>query len=504
LREACPQVESHFVIAEMTSTRIDFETAFRALPSPYMILDRALCYIEVNAAYCAVVERRREDLVGRYIFDLFPNAGPAGRRLRESFERVLSTGQTDSIPLIPYPIERPASRGGGFEMRYWSAVHVPLFDSDGRVTHVMQNTVDVTDLQRLKELAYGPGSEASPPAPGEKDILLRAREVEAVNQSLLRESQGLRDLFMQAPGFMAVVAGTEQRFALVNNAFLQLIGHRPVIGKTVGEALPEVVNQGFVDLLAEVMRTGEPYVAEGLGVRLQRAPGLPLEERFLNFIYQPILGPDGEAWGVFVEGSDVTERVRAQEQQKLLVDELNHRVKNTLATVQAIAHQTLRTTSDPVAFRGAFEARLMALSATHDLLTAAGWRSASLRDVLLREVKPHGAERYSLDGPDVPLAPSQAVALGLLIHELATNAAKYGALSSGAGRVAVAWTFEAGVLNLTWTETGGPAVSPPTRRGFGSRLIERSLESGLGGKADLDYRREGVVCAVRLPLLPAD
>jgi two-component sensor histidine kinase len=488
-------------LGETPSPRIDFDSAFQALPSPYMILDRELRYVEANAAYCAALERRRDALIGRNIFELFPNAGPAGQRLKASFERVLATGVAESIPLIPYPIERPASRGGGFEMRYWSAAHVPLFGPDGRTAYVMQNTVDITELQRLKEIAYGPGSDGLPPAAGEKDILQRAKEVEAANQSLLQESQGLRDLFMQAPGFMAVITGPDEpRFVLANNALLQLIGHRPAVGKTVAEAMPEIVDQGFVDLLTQVMRTGVPYFADMLSVNLQRTPGSPLEERIVNFIYQPIHGPDGAVWGVFVEGNDVTEGARAQAQQKLLVDELNHRVKNTLATVQAIADQTLRTTADPVAFRRAFEARLMALSATHDLLTAAGWRSAELRDVLLSEVGLHGAERYSLDGPGVALAPSQAVALGLLVHELSTNAAKYGAFSTGAGRVAVTWSVEDGALRLTWSESGGPPVSAPLRKGFGSRLIERSLEGALGGKAALDFRRDGLVCEVRLPL----
>ena len=144
-----PGAKSLSVIAEMTSTRIDFEAVFHALPSPYMILDRALCYVEANVAYCAVVERRSEDLIGRNLFDLFPNPGPAGLRLRESLERVLSTGKTDSIPLIPYPIERPLSRGGGFEMRFWSAAHVPLAGPDGRIAYVMQNTVDVTVTSAL-------------------------------------------------------------------------------------------------------------------------------------------------------------------------------------------------------------------------------------------------------------------------------------------------------------------------------------------------------------------
>ena len=486
-------------VVEPTLERPDFEAAFRALPSPYMIIDRDLRYVEVNDAYCATLERRREDLVGRGLFEVFPNPGPSGRRLRESFERVFETGRPDSIPLIPYPIERPASRGGGFALRYWSAAHVPLPGPDGRARFLIQNTVDVTELQRLREIAYGPGANPAP-RPGEKDILLRAQEVQELNQSLLQESQGLRDLFMQAPSFIAVLTGPDHVFALVNNAYLRLIGHRQVIGKPLAEALPEVLDQGFPDLLATVVRQREPYLGRAVSVRLQRSPGAPLEERFLDFVYQPILGPDGQAWGVFVEGSDVTDRVLAERQQKLLLDELNHRVKNTLATVQSIASQTLRTAPDPAAFREAFEARLMALSATHDLLTATSWRSAQLRDVLLSEVQPHGAERYSLSGPDVALAPAPAVALGLLAHELSTNAAKYGALSVPEGRVSVDWRVEGGTLDLAWRETGGPPVTPPQRRGFGSRLIERSLEGALGGAAELDFAAAGLVCRVRLPL----
>src|SRR5206468_425557 len=140
-----------------------------------------------------------------------------------------------------------------------------------------------------------------------------------------------------------------------------------------------------------------------------------------------------------VEGSDVTDRVLSERQQKLLLDELNHRVKNTLSTVQAIADQTLRTNPHPADFRRAFEARLMALSATHNLLTATNWRSAGLREVVQEEFRPYGPERYRMAGPAVALSPAQALALGLLFHELATNAAKYGALSSGEGRVDVAW-----------------------------------------------------------------
>ena len=116
----------------------DFAALFRLLPSPYMILDRDLRYVEVNDAYCEVLERRREDLIGAYLFDAFPDEGDSGRRLLASFHRVLDTGEPDTLPLIPYAIERPAARGGGFEMRYWSAAHVPLKDAEGRVVETVE------------------------------------------------------------------------------------------------------------------------------------------------------------------------------------------------------------------------------------------------------------------------------------------------------------------------------------------------------------------------------
>jgi PAS domain S-box-containing protein len=484
----------------------DFKALFYNLPSPYMILDRDLVYVDANPAYCAVTEHSREQLIGRHIFDLFPNPNESGRRLRQSFERVFETGQPDSIPLIPYPMPRPQSRGGGFEMRYWSAAHVPLFDARGRTAFVVQNTVDVTELQRLKAMAYGPDS-GDEIAPGEKDLLQRAREVEEANRMLQAETTGLRDLFMQAPGFMAVLSGPDLVFSLVNRTYQQLIGHRQVIGKTVLAALPEVRGQGFIELLRGVMRTGEPFIGQALSVMLEREPGAPLEERFLDFIYQPIRSASGVVWGVFVEGSDVTDRVLAERQQKLLVDELNHRVKNTLATVQAIASQTLRTNPEPAAFRQAFEARLIALSATHDLLTAANWRGAQLSDVVQLEFRPFGPERYRMQGPPVELPPAEALALGLLFHELATNAAKYGALSGEEGCVEVDWSVEGECpdrrLELLWAERGGPKVVAPTQRGFGSRLIERSLRAQMGGEAVLEFAETGLRCRVVLPLRAA-
>ncbi|MGG5817284.1 sensor histidine kinase [Falsiroseomonas sp. HW251] len=207
----------------------------------------------------------------------------------------------------------------------------------------------------------------------------------------------------------------------------------------------------------------------------------------------------------------LAERDAAARRQAMLMHELNHRVKNSLATVQGIAAQTIRGDADPEAARRAFLARLLALAKTHDLLTATAWTGSALRDVILAELAPFGDEaspgRVTLEGPEVRLAPNATVAIGMAIHELATNAVKYGALSVPGGRVVAAWSAapaprpgDRRQLHLTWTERGGPRVAPPTRRGFGSRLIERGLARELGGTVHMDFAPEGLRCAVDVPL----
>ncbi len=477
----------------------DFEQLFRAMPGQYMILDLDLNYVDANAAYCASVEQPLEAFLGRNVFEAFPPTGEGGRQIEESLRRVAATGVAETLPLAAYPIPDPR---GGMMMKYWSCVHLPLFDTLGRVAYVAQNAVDVTELQQLKTIAYG--GDMSAPARGESDLFQRAQAITEANASLAAETRGLRDLFTQAPGFMAVLTGPDLTFAMANNAYQRLVGNRASMGLPLREALPEVADQGFVDILLGVMRDRAPFVGAAVSVRLERTAGAALEERFVDFVFQPILGADGQATGVFVEGSDVTDRVLGERQQKLLLDELNHRVKNTLATVQSIADQTLRTNAEPSAFKNAFQARLMALSSTHNLLTATNWRSAALSDVVLLELRPHGAERYRLDGAEVALSAAQALALGLLFHELATNAAKHGALASGDGRVTVAWRIdEAGaepMLTIDWAEHDGPPVVTPSRRGFGSRLVERSLQGQLRGEAKLDFAPDGLRCHIRLPL----
>jgi len=475
---------------------IDFERLFEHLPSPYMVMDRRYRYVAMNRAYENAVRMPRERAIGQNIFDLFPDAAN-GERLKASFDQVFSKGEPHTLAYIPYQVPRSEEAGGGVELRYWTAVHTPIKDERGEVQYLLQNTVDVTELRRLKDAARPEGVA----------LLERTQEVEEAHRRLAEESAQFRQLFMQAPGFIAILAEPAHIFAFTNNAYLRLIGRRDdVIGKPVREALPEIAGQGFFELLDHVYESGEAFVGNSVAVMLSRQPGAEPEERFVDFIYQPIRDAAGEVSGIFVEGSDVTERVRAQQHQRLLLDELNHRVKNTLANVQAIAAQTLRATPEPAAFRQAFEARLMALSATHDLLTASTWSGADLTEVLLLELRPHGANHYEFNGPEIRLTAQEALTFGLVFHELATNAAKYGALSSPDGCVQVHWSVEEKGgerrLDLEWSERGGPPIeTQPARRGFGSRLIERSIRADLNGKAEVKYEPKGLRCHINIRLL---
>jgi PAS domain S-box-containing protein len=215
--------------------------------------------------------------------------------------------------------------------------------------------------------------------------------------------------------------------------------------------------------------------------------------------------------------SDVSARKQAetaqadhQSQLRLLINELNHRVKNTLATVQSMAAQTLRNEPDPTVAFEKFEARLMGLSRVHDILTRESWHGAELHEVVERALRPfdEARTRFSIRGPPVRLQPGGALTMALILHELATNALKYGALSRPEGRVDLSWTYDPAtrVLEGLWLESGGPPVTEPTRKGFGSRLIERSLRGELKGSAAMDYRPEGLRCVLsaRLPEAPED
>jgi two-component system, chemotaxis family, CheB/CheR fusion protein len=215
--------------------------------------------------------------------------------------------------------------------------------------------------------------------------------------------------------------------------------------------------------------------------------------------------PVGEADLVLLSIEDVTERKHWEEHQQLLVSELSHRVKNTLATVQSIAAQTIRHAKSLESFYRDFSGRLQALGGAHALLTARNWQSLDLRAVLLEPLRAYAEAdaRARLQGPEIELRPGAALALSLVVHELATNAAKHGALATPEGAIAIDWDLtgsqDAMVVRLVWREHGGPGADAPASHGFGLGLIERITSYELDGEVRYDFTPEGFRCELRLP-----
>jgi two-component sensor histidine kinase len=306
--------------------------------------------------------------------------------------------------MLHYAIPRADAESGVYDS-YWSATHTYVPSPDGR-GFVLQNTQDITDLRRLKDDAFRP--EAPPTTAMLGDSVLRRVEV------LQSQSVQIRRLFMGAPGFVAILQGPRPRLRL-----RQRVLFAP--GRSPGHCRPAAdrrVARGSRAGLRAVARPGASARASRssaakFAVTLVRAPGRAPEQRFLDFIYQPIVEADGSISGVFVEGSDMTDRVVANQRQRLLMDELNHRVKNTLATVQAIAQQTLRGASTPETFAAAFEARLLALSKTHNALTDSQWAGAGLRQILVQELGPSRRRaRDEMSGPVHPPAGARGAVAG--------------------------------------------------------------------------------------------
>lgn len=216
----------------------------------------------------------------------------------------------------------------------------------------------------------------------------------------------------------------------------------------------------------------------------------------------PLMDDMGNIVEWFGAATDITERRRTSEHLQLVVNELNHRVKNTLAMVQAIAMRTFRDAPDLEQAQQRFAARLVALAQANDLLTGERWAGASLRSAIEQATLPHqqNPDRREMRGDDVRISPKSALALALAMHELSTNALKYGAWSNDDGRVHIEWSVVEGMLHLEWREEGGPRVNPPERRGFGSRLIERGLAGELGGRARLEFGAAGLRCVVEAPM----
>lgn len=323
----------------------------------------------------------------------------------------------------------------------------------------------------------------------------------------IAEIDFLRDLVQQAPGFVIVLLNRDHRFYLVNNAFMDLVGQRELIGHTVAEAMPEIPRQGFISLLDQVWETKEPFRGASVPLLIERPGDEEPVLHYVDFIHQPIKNNEGDVIGIYVQGIDITERINFENQLHILAGESTHRVKNTLAMVNAVVTQTLKSSKDINSATEKVGARLRAIAEAQSTLKEDAGKNSDLK-MLIENTMSVAMETYgniTIKGPKVSISEKAGLALALTLHELMTNAIKYGALSVATGKVSITWTFDqTGTVNLEWIESNGPKIEGQHKKGFGTTLIERSLSYNPHNQVKVDYAPTGLVCHIQLaPITPS-
>ena len=332
-------------------------------------------------------------------------------------------------------------------------------------------------------------------------LSLRDVTAQMAQDAAIRESEArFRAIATSAPTLLWMTRA-DASFEFANQALLDFTGAPPEL--LLGPRPPMMLVHP--DDRADVERLRDQAFARQapheVVARVGNASG---EWRWLRIVNRPRLDADGRFLGYIATAIDVTELRQAELRQRLLTNELNHRVKNTLATVQSLAQQTLRPGVEPQAAREQFLDRLLSLSAVHNVLNRECWQGADLLEIAAMTLRPYAdAEQVHVRGCSVGLAPNVALAMAIALHELADNAARHGALSQPAGRVRLAWSSRRGdsTVRLRWRERGGPPAEPPSRRGFGVRLLTDGLRGELGAPAQLDIQAPGFTWTVTVPVL---
>ena len=418
-----------------------------------------------NAGYAEICAAKHPAALGQPNRDCWPEVWAFNAPIFEAVRR----GEVRSFERQLLTI----ARSGQMEDAWFDLTYSPVRDEAGDVSGVLVTVVEST----------------------QHVLLLRAMEA-AVEDGLR-----LRSLFERAPGFVALLDGPEHVFSFANHAYHRLTGDREVIGLTVRAVFPELEGQGFLELLDRVYATGIPHVGSGTPIMFSRtALGEP-EQSYLDFLYEPMWGPDNRVSGIFVQGSDVTARILAEENQALLIGEMIHRVKNALATVLGLARLISLSATSVDQFMAALTARVLAIAKTQDLLGGGRSETVSVHDVMKVELAPYLGSRVSLHCDDLTIEAATGVNLSLLVHELLTNALKYGALSDMGGHLEVACRSVEGRAALTWAETTTKpigAVGPP---GFGTQLINR-LVRALRGSMSTEWRATGLQVVITFAASP--
>jgi PAS domain S-box-containing protein len=415
----------------------------------FFSLDSRWRVTDCNSALEALVSRSRSDLLGRNFWEL------TGMSPESAFgqlsHRVLAT-HTPEVAEVLYTRQEPT--------RLLEVQVFPLADGIGTVCR------DITQLR-------------------------------AAEQQLVESEARYRELADGTPA-AAWMTRADGELEFVNQAMADALG-RPREA-LLGEGwMASIDPADRARLMEERVRARSTHSAFRFEGRFRRPDGAL---RIAELYGRPRFNSAGAFCGHTGMAADVTEAKAFERRQKRLINELNHRVKNTLTTVQSLVHHTLRNANVPLGLQEILIERLLALSAAHDVLTRENWTGAPLGDIARETLKPylsHG--QIHIKGPDARVPPNAAVAVSMALHELAVNALKYGALSTTTGAVQLSWSRSDGALLLEWREEGGPTVRPPKRQGLGSRLLRRGLTDDLGAPAEMTYAPEGLVCRLRAPVL---
>jgi PAS domain S-box-containing protein len=406
-----------------------------------------------------------------------PRGEDAGAQmLGRSDEDILTAPERDAITAIKRKVlesGEPAEIEAWYEMpegRILFSLHVEATKNlDGEINGLRCAAADITRIRSLE---------------GEQ-----RRLAEELRNALHRYEIALR-----GSNVTVFTQDRDLRYTSISNAFL---GRRvdQIVGLTDDDVVPVSDRPTIVKLKQQALSTGEPVDAE---LRLKG----PAASRWFDFHIEPLRDAEGRVVGLTCAAVDITERKAGEEHLRLLMRELTHRSKNLLAVIQALARQTSRHAGSLESFLEEFSARLQALSRSHDLLVQEEWHSAGLRD-LMRSQLGHYVDRedsqISIKGPPVHLKPEAAQSLGLALHELAVNAAKYGALSTPKGHVDVAWEENGSGIVIRWLERDGPKVERPKKHGFGTMAIQRNLSRSLEADVDLNFAKDGLSCTITVP-----
>jgi PAS domain S-box-containing protein len=391
--------------------------------------------------------------------------GPDGEEVLAIKRKVLASGEPQEIEAF---YTMPEGR-----VLFWLRVD-PAFGPDGKVDGIACRAIDITRMRSLDREQTG--------------VITELQTMLQRYETALRGSDVT--VFTQDPAL---------RYTSISNPFF---GRE--VREIIGHADEEIVPGDNAAALAALKRAAlDSGLPKGGEVRINDGNGI----HWYDLHIEPVRDGTGAIAGLTCTAVDITERKEGEAHLRLLMRELTHRSKNLLAVIQAMARQTARHSGSIDSFLDQFGARLQALARSHDLLVQEEWHGVPLAELVRSQLAPYldrGGSQIAVDGPNVMLRPEAAQSLGLALHELAINAVKFGALSTPSGRISIAWAWKAGgepaAVEIVWAETGGPTVSTPVHRGFGSLVVERTLARALEAGVELSFDATGVRCRILIPV----